>query len=420
MSRMTCVRLLAVVIAVGVGRMTTAAQVDQMKAQQYFNEAAALCARDGGKLWGVSLCGPMVFADPVTQTIATNEPAPADKRPATLGFANAIATWGGKRWSTYVWPLIPADERDRAVLLIHELFHRVQPDLGFFLNEPDNSHLDSVEGRYWMQLEWRALAKALRSSGRVRADALRDALAFRAARRKAFPAAAHNERVLEVNEGLAQYTGTVVAATSPADAVAHATKQLERAPLSETFVRNFAYPSGAAYGVLLESWSPGWTRRSKPTDDIAELTATAATVTPSVDVEAAAARYDAAALRAAEVKRAADREALLKQLRATFVDGPVLLIPRARTATFVTNGMVPIAGAGTIYPNYRATTEWGSLAAERVLMSADRATIAVPAPASTTGTQLKGEGWTLTIAPGWVVRPGARKGDFVLVREQNP
>src|SRR5688500_15812710 len=134
-----------------------AAQVDQSKAQQYFKEAAALCERDGGKLWGISLCGPMVIADAVTLTIATSEPAPADKRPATLGFANAIATWGGKRWSTYVWSHLPADERERAVLLIHELFHRVQRELGFFLNEPDNSHLDSVEGRYWLQLEWKAL-----------------------------------------------------------------------------------------------------------------------------------------------------------------------------------------------------------------------------------------------------------------------
>ena len=38
-------------------------QVDQQRAEAYFKEAAAICRRDGGRLWGVSLCGPMVIAD---------------------------------------------------------------------------------------------------------------------------------------------------------------------------------------------------------------------------------------------------------------------------------------------------------------------------------------------------------------------
>jgi hypothetical protein len=63
------------------------AQVDEQRAQQYFKEAAVLCERDGGRLWGISLCGPMVFADPVTRSIATNQPAPGAPRPATLGYA---------------------------------------------------------------------------------------------------------------------------------------------------------------------------------------------------------------------------------------------------------------------------------------------------------------------------------------------
>ena len=35
-----------------------AAQVDQQRAQEYFKEAQALCERDGGRLWGVSICAP--------------------------------------------------------------------------------------------------------------------------------------------------------------------------------------------------------------------------------------------------------------------------------------------------------------------------------------------------------------------------
>src|SRR4029450_13202202 len=53
------------------------AQVDQQRAQEYFKEAQALCERDGGRLWGVSLWGPMVIADAATGTTATSEPASA-------------------------------------------------------------------------------------------------------------------------------------------------------------------------------------------------------------------------------------------------------------------------------------------------------------------------------------------------------
>src|SRR5689334_1351647 len=52
------------------------AQVDPQRAAVYFKEAAALCEQEHGKLWGVSLCGPMVIADEATHTIATSQPAP--------------------------------------------------------------------------------------------------------------------------------------------------------------------------------------------------------------------------------------------------------------------------------------------------------------------------------------------------------
>jgi hypothetical protein len=51
---------------------TANAQVDPQLAQRYFEEATTLCERDAGRLWGVSLCGPMVIFDPRTGTRATN------------------------------------------------------------------------------------------------------------------------------------------------------------------------------------------------------------------------------------------------------------------------------------------------------------------------------------------------------------
>ena len=57
------------------------AQVDQPRAQALFTDVQAVCEREGTRLWGLSLCGPMVIADLRTQTIATSQPVPEGPRP---------------------------------------------------------------------------------------------------------------------------------------------------------------------------------------------------------------------------------------------------------------------------------------------------------------------------------------------------
>jgi hypothetical protein len=401
-----------------VAAMNLPAQVDQERAATYLREAQELCEREGGKLWGISLCGPMVIADAATGTMATNRQPPAGKRPQALGYANAVVDWGGTRWTTLVWQMMPPDDAHaRGRVMIHELYHRVQPQLGLPPVDGNNEHLDTLEGRYWMQLEWRALAKALASSGAERVAAAEDALAFRAKRRELFTGAADNERRLEVNEGLAQYTGTVVAAASRAAASADAIDQLRKSEQLPTFVRTFAYPSGVAYGLLLDEWSPGWTWKVDPTTDLGALAKEAARLQPSPDAEGAARAYGSVALRAAEVKREAAQKSRIAELRLQFVEGPVLVLPRPKTASFLSTGITPIPGEGSVIPSYRTTAEWGTLEAGNVLLSVDRGTLRVPAPANPDGRVLSGDGWKVELAPGWVVRRGARAGDWEVARE---
>jgi hypothetical protein len=76
-----------------------------------------------------------------------------------------------------------------------------------------------------------------------------------------YPGTVESERAAEITEGLAQYTGTVLAADTTADAIASALDQLVEAETQDSFVRTFAYASGPAYGLLLDATSSGWTRR---------------------------------------------------------------------------------------------------------------------------------------------------------------
>jgi hypothetical protein len=306
----------------------------------------------------------------------------------------------------------------RGQLMLHELFHRVQPQLGLQVSAGDNDHLDTLDGRYWLQLEWRALLRALRTTGADRAAATRDALAFRAARRGMFPEGAEKERADEIREGLAQYTGVLAAAATPAEAVSAGIRALSEADQQPSFTKTFAYTSGVGYGLLLDASSPGWTRQVTGRSDLGQMLTAAAAVDPAANATAASPRYDGATLRAAEEKRDLAQQMRIAELRRRFVDGPVLVVPRGRNATLITTGATPIPGTGMMYVEYRVSHEWGSLEAARgMVMSTDGERLIVSGPSAIDASTLTGDGWKVTVAPGWVARPGPRPGDFVVVKQ---
>jgi len=406
------------------------AQVDPQRAQEFFKEAQALCERDGGRLWGVSICMPMVIGDARTQTFATSQAPPDAPRPAIIGLLNGPIQWGDTMWAALSWDTIanwPAPTRGEAFL--HESFHIVQRSKGIAAADParlgpntrsENEHLDAVDGRYWLRLEWRALARALQESGSLRAQAVGDALAFRQARHARYPDHVISEYVLDMNEGLASYTATVLAAPSGTDAIARALDLLAAAEDGESFVRTFSYTSGPAYGLLLDAASPGWPRRMGIRDEPAVLLMRALGVQRAADAEAAAARYGGAELRAAEAQREQQRIARIAELRGRFVDGPVLVITGGGSGYTDSRGAVAIPDVGTIYFGaYRITGPWGALEADNgVLVATDGRTRRLPAPVRRDDTTISGDGWTLKVAPGWVVNDGTRRGDYELVRQQ--
>lgn len=396
------------------------AQVQPELAKRYFEEATKLCERDAGRLWGVSLCGPMVIFDPATGTRATSRPEPEGPTPRFAGFADGPVSWGGLRW--FAWPLYMLPEKDadaRQQVMLHGLFHRIQPELGFITDDGFNEHLDTLEGRVWMQLEWRALRRAVESSGSDRTEALADALAFRRERRRRFPGAADNERRDEIREGLASYTGVAAWANSPADAHRAAASALAGGEAQPSFVGNFEAASGPGYGVLLDDLMPGWRRQVRGTSDLGDLLASATNGPPTTDVAVAAARYDGATLRTAEEARDRAQQVRVAELRRRFVDGPVLTMPAGGSGTSDSTDSVGIPGAGTVFfRNFTLSAKWGRLDAnDGVLRAADGSTLSVPVTGRLEVTTLQGEGWSATLNSGWVVRPAARPGSFVIVRE---
>jgi hypothetical protein len=164
--------------------------------------------------------------------------------------------------------------------------------------------------------------------------------------------------------------------------------------------------------------SPGWHRKMTTANDLGELLAAAAGVGATPDSAAAAARYDGASVRADEEERDRKQQAIVAELRARFVDGPVLVVPRAGSGSVNNAGAVVIPDAGTVIRQMANKGAWGSFDAQNgALVAADGQTISLPAPVVVDATTMKGDGWTATVAPGWVVQPGPRPGSFRVVRQ---
>ncbi len=406
------------------------------RAAACFRDANEICRNDGGRLWGVSLCGPILLVDPATRDAFANQADGENqlqksgdvfrgKLPPTVNIANTAIEWAGTRWTMVMLPL-PADQHRRNALLAHEMWHRIQDQLGFPSSGAANNHLDTRDGRIWLQLEWRALAAALRSTGDQEREVIVDAALFRARRHQIFPNAAQEERSMELNEGLAEYTGVRLSGSTDLRQFVVA-GDLKDAAGKESFVRSFAYATGPAYGLLLDEADPQWRKSIRGGDDLAEILLRLARLKIPDDVESAAnaraEKYSAAQLIAAEKQREQDRQKLLALYRARFVDGPVLTIPlRKMNMQFNPGNLIPLETRGTVYPQIRVIDQWGVLdvSSNGALMSADFTRVTVPAPADfAEGRELKGDGWTLELNPGWSVKR-VQNGNFAAEEQRAP
>jgi hypothetical protein len=399
-------------------------------ARQQFQAAQEICGRDGGRFWGVSLCGPIMFVDPQSRRVVANQQDHggvlkeqggvfAGSLPTSVNISNTPTQWAGTLWTQLIWPL-PEDMSRRDTMLAHELFHRIQNQVPIpTQNEAANDHLDTEEGRYLLQLEWRALGAALRCKTQAAChQAISDALLFRAARYQLFPSAKGQETSLELNEGVAEYTGVSLGIRTHQGQVEAALYDLSAHIGDQTFVRSFAYATGPAYGLLLDKYMPGWKLQLRSGPSLNDLLQRAAHVSLPRNVNDAAAEraeiYDGAALRSVEVERERKRQQTLVANRARFVDGPVLVIPLHHTnIQFNPQSLQPLEKSGTVYPTMRISADWGVLEVQNgALLKPDWSAVSVVAP--TIMGALQGDGWTLELKPGWKLVSAERKGDFTL------
>ena len=404
---------------------------DTANALGALRDALTACRQDAGMLWSRSLFGPIALVDRKTRLVIANDTVPSrtflpysdafiTTAPADVGFANTSFTWANRSWAMIVLPL-PRDRFDRVALVMHEVFHREQAALGLNGADPPNNQLDQKDGRRWFRLELRALAAALdalvadEKAARSHTD---DALLFRARRRLLYPLADSLEPALEMQEGLAEYTGDRLAMTVTGETSAHVAQRVREFQSNPTYVRSFAYATGPALGLLLDRFASGLRAQLRETPDPARLLAQGVhfRVPNHVarDAERRAQSYDVAALDREEAARDSVRRGSMATYRARLVDGPVLTLTQTGLGrSFDPMSLIGFDMTNTIYPTGVFSAEWGSLEVTEggALVSNDfaRVTVGAPSRAPTADDRtVRGAGWVLTLKPGWSVVVGKR------------
>ena len=139
-------------------------------ATKKFKEIIEICNADNGKLWGKNLASPILIINRDSRLVIANEPDVENllKKvgdvyigyfPENKIIANSTTELGGKYWTMVGYPM-DEDEFINTETILHEMFHHLQKAIGL---DPiagyNNNHLDNIQARIYLKLEWLALEK---------------------------------------------------------------------------------------------------------------------------------------------------------------------------------------------------------------------------------------------------------------------
>jgi len=389
------------------------------KYENIFKGLKEYLSKENGKLWNHQLYGPLLFVNQKNREIIANEPdtkgiLTKDGKvytgilPKGINIANTPLDWNGKRWAMVMLPL-PKNYNERLNLIIHELFHVNQPKIGFAdLITIQSNHLDKLNGRIFLKLELVALKKALMSDNDTAVQKhIRDALLFRHYRYELYPGAKEAENTLEIKEGLAEYTGSILSDRTNKELREHYIKAINNFFNYPTFVRSFAYVTIPVYGYFMnlrdKSWNKGITKSTNLTDLITKFFHVTIPADLKDTINSIKEEYGFDKISAFEINRNKEREKLMAEYERKFVTDTTLAIRLENMSIqFDPRNIMPFKNLGTVYPNLRITDNWGILSAKNgALLGKNWHKVTVSKPSEITDTIIKGDGWKLVLNKNW-------------------
>ena len=399
----------------------------------YFNEIK-IATKKNHRLWNKDLYGALLFVNPVTRQLYANAPDSAGilkhsskiylgELPGNVNIANTSLHWGGKDWAMVMLPL-PTNKQDRINLLAHELFHKAQPSLGFILFNTENNHLDQKDGRIYLRLELEALKKAVTSTTTPELKThLTNALIFRKYRYSIYPNADTTENLLELNEGIAEYTGVIISGLNKTQAITHFEKSITDFLSNPTFVRSFAYQTIPVYGHLLYNQQKDWNKKVTIKTNLTNYFIKAFNLSLPADlkktVNTISSQYNAQKIVDEETVREQKIKQLIAVFKNKFIEQPHFEIQfEQMSVRFNPGNIMPIEDKGTVYPDIRVTDKWGILTVEKgALMSPNWDKISITVPIKTENKKISGDGWTLELTEGYAITKDEKSGNYRLTKK---
>lgn len=385
-------------------------------------------------LWNIDLYGPILLIDSETRTIYANEEDKENKLkpeggvyigtlPKNINIANTAIEWEGKRWAMIMLPLSD-NVQNRINLLGHESFHRVQPTLGFKLNNTDNNHLDQKEGRVYLRLELEALKQAIQAhSLKERNKHLTAALSFRKYRQSLYNESSTTENNLELNEGIAEFTGLIVSNRTKKETVDYVSKGIDDFFKNSTYIRSFAYHTIPVYGYLLSQQDKKWNKKINTTTNLTDYFIKVWNIQIPNNLESTVNQlkinYNGAFIIEQEVERDVKIKKIIATYKAQFVENPHFEIKFEKmNISFNPSNLVALEDKGTVYPTMRISDKWGILTVEKgALMSPNWDRLSITNPTKVEGNKVFGDGWILELTEHYKVEQNKDDLNYRLVKK---
>ncbi len=411
--------LLIIVFTIGCRSEKSSTYFTPDKALQYFKGIKEICNRDNGTLWGENLYGPLMFVDRTTRKITANMPDMegllkgrdgvfTGLYPKEVLISNTPLNFGGTLFA--ITPLPPEEDDYRIkTQAIHSLFHRIQRISGISSSGYNTNNMDEKEARLWIKLEWKALRKALNTTGEERQLALRDALIFRGANRELYQKNSNDENMFENYEGLATFTYTMLCSQSPEEFKSRIFEDLDRIYSMQSYSRSYGFIHGALYASLLKDKGFDFPKIKTNDFDLGkavkelyniELPAICRDVAGSLAVN-----YDIEAINKEEEQRLADiKESIHKQI-STFTEKPVVFLElESPYFDFEPEDIHSLDTLGTLYNSIRVSDNWGRLTVNKggCLVSNNFKFLRITARGfKADQNHISGEDWVLILNNDW-------------------
>lgn len=407
--------------------------VDHAYISRYFKEVKK-ATKHGFGVWNRDLYGNILLVDPVTRQLYSNNPDLNNvlkldhdiyqgRLSDDINIANTSVQWGGKVWAMIMLPL-PDDKYERVNLSVHELFHTAQTSLGFAQNNNESKHLDQKEGRIFLRMELEALKKAIiATTSNEQKKHLSNALMFRKHRNLLFQGSNDIENQLELNEGIAEYTGFVMSGRNKEQAKLHFVSNLETFIENPTYVRSFAYTTTPIYGYFVSLKNKYWNHEISAKTNLTDFFVEKLNIKIPDNVKSIPDKlieeYNGLSIIAQENLRDERIQAKIAEYKARFIEKPHFEITFEKmNISFDPRNILSLEDKGTVYPNVRVTDNWGILEVSKAaLISPDWSRISIDIPEKINGSTIEGDGWILRLKGNYKVVKDEKDHNYILIKQ---